>query len=156
MNHSLMLADVLVMDQSSYNKWVEQKIADLQDPVAVGQTLAAPCLTCHSLDGSRIVGPTWEELYGSEVPIEGEGNILADESYILDSIVNPNAQIHQGYPAGVMPQTYGSTFSEVQLGQLLAFIKSQSEIGRQELEAESPAGEEEAPEADLQVGAVVN
>ncbi len=155
LNHSLMLADVLVMDQSSYDKWVEAKLAELQDPVAVGQTLAAPCLTCHSLDGSRVVGPTWKELYGSEVPIEGEGSILADADYILNSILNPNGQIHQGYPAGIMPQTYAATYSEVQLGQLLAYIKSQSEIGRQELEAESPATDE-APEGDLQVGAVVN
>lgn len=155
LNHSLMMADVLVMDQSSYDKWVEAKLAELQDPVAVGQTLAAPCLTCHSLDGSRIVGPTWKELYGSEVPIEGEGSVLADADYILNSILNPNGQIHQGYPAGIMPQNYASTYSEVQLGQLLAYIKSQSEIGRQELEAESPATDE-APEGDLQVGAVVN
>ncbi len=155
LNHSLMMADVLVMDQSSYDKWVEAKLAELQDPVAVGQTLAAPCLTCHSLDGSRIVGPTWKELYGSEVPIEGEGSVLADADYILNSILNPNGQIHQGYPAGIMPQTYAATYSEVQLGQLLAYIKSQSEIGRQELEAESPATDE-APEGDLQVGAVVN
>ncbi len=155
LNHSLMMSDVLVMDQSSYNKWVEAKLAELQDPVAVGQTLAAPCLTCHSLDGSRIVGPTWKDLYGSEVPIEGEGSVLADADYILNSIQNPNGQIHQGFPAGIMPQTYASTFSEVQLGQLLAYIKSQSEIGRQELEAESPATDE-APAGDLQVGAVVN
>lgn len=155
LNHSLMLADVLVMDQSSYDKWIEGKLAELQNPVAVGEILAAPCLTCHSLDGSRIVGPTWKELYGSEVPIEGEGNILADENYILDSIVNPNGQIHQGYPAGVMPQTYASTFSEIQLSQLLAFIKWQSEIGKQELAPLLPP-DEEAPEADLQVGAVVN
>lgn len=155
LNHSLMLADVRVVDQSTYNRWVEEKLAELQDPVAVGQTLAAPCLTCHSLDGSRVVGPTWQELYMSEVPIEGEGNVLADETYILSSIVNPNGQIHQGYPAGIMPQNYASTFTEVQLRQLLAYIKWQSTIGKQEIESQSPATEE-APAGDLQMGAVVN
>ncbi|MBI5929557.1 MAG: cytochrome c oxidase subunit II [Chloroflexi bacterium] len=155
LNHSLMLAPVRILDQSSYNKWVEGKLAELQDPVAVGETLTTPCRTCHSVDGSRIVGPTWKELYGSEVPIEGQGSVLADENYILNSILNPNGQIHQGYPAGIMPQTYGSTFSEVQLRQILAYIKSLSATGQQELQSESPATEQ-APTGDLQMGAVVN
>lgn len=156
LNHSLMLANVRIMDQGGYDNWVEGKLAELQDPVAVGGTLATPCLVCHSVTGERIIGPTWLELYGSEVPLEGGGTVLADEAYLRSSIVNPTAQIHQGYPPNLMPQTYGSTFSEVQIDQIIAFIKAQSELGQQELQPDAPA--EEAPtgsEGEMEMGAVV-
>ena len=45
-----------------------------------------------------------------------------DETYIRESIINPNAKIVRGYPA-VMP-TYRGQLSEEQILDLIAYIKS--------------------------------
>ena len=40
-----------------------------------GEELAAQCLACHSVDGSTMVGPTWQGLFGKTEELEGgEGN----------------------------------------------------------------------------------
>jgi mono/diheme cytochrome c family protein len=94
------------------------------EAVEAGRQLAAQqCAACHTIDGSQAVGPTWQGLYGSEVELEDGSTVTADEEYIHESIVDPNAKIHADYPANVMP-VYASTLSEEQIQSLIAFIRS--------------------------------
>jgi cytochrome c oxidase subunit 2 len=120
-----MLAPVRILEETTYGEWRERKIAESQDPVLAGQTLASVngCFTCHSVDGSRIVGPTWDNAFGTEVPLEG-GAALYDEEYVRTSILNPNGQLHSGYPANVMPQDYRNKLTDVQIEQITAYIAS--------------------------------
>lgn len=96
-----------------------------EDPVAQGQQLAQSlgCLACHSVDGNKGVGPTWQGLYGSTVALADGTSIKADEGYIKDSVLKPNAAIVKGYPA-VMP---AFTPSDQELNALIAFIKSKAD-----------------------------
>lgn len=68
------------------------------DPAA-GQQVAqtAGCIACHSVDGSALVGPTWQGLYGSEVTLADGSTVTADAAYITESIKNPNAKVHEGF-----------------------------------------------------------
>lgn len=92
--------------------------------VEAGRQLAAQqCAACHSVDGTQAVGPTWQGLYGSEVELEDGSTVTADEAYIEESIRDPNAKIHAGYPANVMP-SYDGTLSDDQIAQLVAYIRS--------------------------------
>jgi cytochrome c oxidase subunit 2 len=52
---------------------------------------------------------------------------MADEAYLRNSILNPNAKVVQGYPANVMPQDYGERLTEEQINGLIEYIKSLSE-----------------------------
>jgi cytochrome c oxidase subunit 2 len=63
-------------------------------------------------------------LYGTDVELEGGGKARFDETYIRESIVNPNAKIVKGYPS-VMP-TYQGQLSEEQILDLIAYIRSLS------------------------------
>jgi mono/diheme cytochrome c family protein len=47
-----------------------------------------------------------------------------DAAFIRESIVNPNAEIAQGFPPNVMPQDYGQKLSEKQLNDLVAFLST--------------------------------
>ena len=80
-------------------------------------------MTCHSLDGTEQVGPTFQGLFGSSRDLEDGGSVEADENYLRESILEPNAQIVAGYQP-IMPASYGS-LSEQQLNALIAFIKEQ-------------------------------
>jgi cytochrome c oxidase subunit 2 len=75
------------------------------DPqVAQGKELASRygCLACHSVDGSRLLGASWKGLAGSERPLEGGQRVVADDSYLAESIVDPDARVVQGYTPGLM------------------------------------------------------
>ncbi|MGF1669863.1 MAG: c-type cytochrome [Balneolaceae bacterium] len=82
------------------------------------------CNTCHSVDGSRLVGPSFADLYGSEVPLEDGTTVIADEDYLYESIVEPGAKVVQGYPNVMQSYNY---LSESELHSLIEFIKAQSD-----------------------------
>ena len=94
------------------------------DLATQGQQLAQSlgCLACHSVDGSKGVGPSWQGLYGETETLADGTSIKADEGYIKDSVLNPGAKIVKGY-AAVMP---AFTPSDKELNALIAFIKSKA------------------------------
>ena len=53
----------------------------------------------------------------------GGQQIVADENYIRESILNPNAKIVQGYPSGIMP-TFAGQLNEQELMGVIEFIKT--------------------------------
>lgn len=77
------------------------------------------CNACHSLDGTKIVGPTWKGLFGAKEKTN-KGEVVVDEAYLTESILKPMEQITEGYPPAMPPVPL--TDEEVQ--QLIAFIKS--------------------------------
>jgi cytochrome c oxidase subunit 2 len=101
-----------------------EKLDRGDDLATQGQRLAESlgCLACHSVDGSKGVGPSWQGLYGETVTLADGSAIKADEGYIKDSVVNPGAKIVKGY-AAVMP---AFTPSDQELNALIAFIKSKA------------------------------
>jgi mono/diheme cytochrome c family protein len=77
---------------------------------------SAGCGACHTFSAagtSGTVGPDLDEA------LQGK-----DAEFIRQSIVDPNAQITQGYSAGVMPQNFGQELSPKQLDDLVAFLMS--------------------------------
>jgi mono/diheme cytochrome c family protein len=90
------------------------------------------CGSCHSTDGSKIIGPTWQNLYGHEVELEDGSTVTADEDYLKESIVNPSAKIVSGFPPSMVPY---DQLSESEIGSLIAYIKSLSDQGGTETES---------------------
>lgn len=91
-----------------------------------GKTIAAnnACNTCHSTDGSRLIGPTWKNLYGHEVQLENGSTVTADEEYIKESIRNPSAKVVKGFPPSMVPY---DNLSDSEINSLVAYIKSLSD-----------------------------
>lgn len=94
------------------------------DPLAAeGQQIyAANCQSCHTIDGAQATGPTWQGLFGSEIPLESGETVTADEEYIRQSILEPNAQIHEGFPPA-MPSFEGRLTDE-QIDAVIAYIRT--------------------------------
>ena len=89
---------------------------------ANGQQLAASngCTGCHSIDGSTLVGPTWQGLYGREVELEGGDTVTADDAYITESIKDPGAKIVAGF-TNIMPVI---PLDDAQINDIIAYIKT--------------------------------
>ena len=80
------------------------------------------CNACHSVTGATLVGPSLKGVFGHEVELEGGKKVTADENYIRDSIMNPNANVVKGFQP-LMP-TYKGTLSDDEINGLVAYIKS--------------------------------
>lgn len=85
---------------------------------------AYACHTCHSLDGTRLVGPTLEGLFGSERDFADGTSAVADEEYLIESIISPGEKIVEGYDNVMPPYDY---LSEGEIQSLVEFIKAQSD-----------------------------
>src|SRR5260370_7664053 len=95
-----------VMEAHEYAKWLAGSSGS-GDPVAVGQKLYSElaCNTCHLPDGQGR-GPSYNGVYGSQVKLADGSTVLADDNYIRESILQPNAKIVGGY-LPVIPSFHG-------------------------------------------------
>lgn len=126
--HALMVSPVAVVSQADFDAWVSEQsgaAAGGQPPEARGRQLAETqgCLSCHSIDGSTVVGPTWQGLYGAEVTLAGGGTDVVDDEYLHTAIVDPGAQVREGFPPGVM-QSYRDMLTDEQIADIIAFIRT--------------------------------
>lgn len=123
--HSNMMIRIQAMKPDEYVAWFHSEESQSGVSLAdIGKKLytSKACASCHSLDGSRIVGPTFKGLYGSKREFEGGGSALADENYIRESILIANAKIVKGYPAA-MP-VYQGQLDDEEITALIEFIKT--------------------------------
>lgn len=121
-DHSAMIGTVHVMEPADYAKW----LADADPPeslVAAGRRLffSRGCSGCHTT-GSQIAAPLLEGIYGKAVGLSNGATVIADETYLRDSILLPNKQVVGGYEP-VMP-TFQGQLKEEEVLQLIAYLKS--------------------------------
>lgn len=124
-NHSEMAAILRVVPADVYDQIVAAWATPRGAPHEVGAALyrIKGCNSCHSVDGSRNVGPTWKDMYGKEEQIVGLPTpVLVDANYIRESIYEPGAKIVQGYTNQM--QTYLGKINEQELEALIAYMKS--------------------------------
>lgn len=81
------------------------------------------CVACHDSGDKKIIGPPWGGLFGSQVKLADGTIVTADEAYIRESIVDPNAKIVEGYTPGTMPP-YNTLLNEEQIQDIVAYIQS--------------------------------
>ena len=103
----------------------------MENPAEYGAELykSRGCAQCHSLDGSKKVGPSFLGLWGDEnhqVRVGGESGpvetVAVDENYILESIWEPGAKVVVGY-GNKMPAFKGQ-LSEDDVNALIAYLKT--------------------------------
>ena len=136
LRHSYMSSNVKVLSQEDYNKWYADSVQ-----VANAPTEAAPgseglkiminqgCNACHSTDGSRIVGPSYLNLFGEKQTVIREGKevmVTVDEEYIKKAIMEPNAEVVKGYPKDLM-QSYKDILTDDDIAKIIEYLKSMHE-----------------------------
>jgi cytochrome c oxidase subunit 2 len=87
-------------------------------PSATAQELG--CSSCHTVDGARSEGPTWDGLAGSQVPLDDGTTVVADEAYLRRAILEPAAQVR----AGFQPSMPTIEVTDAQLDALVAEIRA--------------------------------
>ena len=125
-NHAQMLSKVHVLSKIDYDAWLagqtsEQKKLQSESP-GKALLLSKGCFACHSSDGSKIIGPSFKGLFGKMETVVTNGeerNILVDEAYIKQSILEPSKDIVKGFQP-IMPPL---PVSEQEIIDIIAHIK---------------------------------
>lgn len=120
--HAGMGGWIYVMEPAEFQAWLSGGSTG-GSPVEMGQKLFADlsCNTCHK-ETREGRGPVLHGVFGTQVTLQSGDTVKVDETYVRESIVNPQAKIVQGYQ-GIMP-TYQGQISEEGLMNLVAYIKS--------------------------------
>jgi cytochrome c oxidase subunit 2 len=120
-NHSQMIGEITVLSPEDYQKWTEGSTSGMS-LAQNGERLFATmgCNACHS--GSAAArGPNLAGVYGSKLQLASGSEVLVNEAYLRDAILNPSQHVTAGY-APIMP-TYQGQVSEDGLIDLVEYIK---------------------------------
>jgi cytochrome c oxidase subunit 2 len=119
-DHAGMIGGVIAMTPQDYQAWLTGSRAG-ESPQAAGARLFQQ-LGCNQCHGNANRAPSLQGVFGKPVQLQNGETILADENYIRESILNPNAKVVAGYEP-IMPAFQGQ-LNEDQLHQLVEYIKS--------------------------------
>jgi cytochrome c oxidase subunit 2 len=133
--HSTMRAPVVVESQEDFDRWIDDQGGEptpgaggeggaAQGVAAEGQQIfdEQGCSGCHTLEAAGATGTIGPDL----------DEELADESpgFIRDSIVDPDAELAQGFNQGIMPDNFGDALSPEELDTLVEYLSQSTQGSR--------------------------
>lgn len=139
--HSYMMTKVVVIPALEFDEWIEQDVEAIEPALdesaseeeqtarlrRAGERLSKVlgCNACHSTDGSKLVGPTYQGIFGRTETVVGEDGerreIVVDEEYLRRSIRKPNAEIVDGYQPLMPPQ---DRITDEEMEAIIEYLKS--------------------------------
>jgi cytochrome c oxidase subunit II len=130
LQHSGMNTKARVVSESDFKQWFDALPATGNIPDAEGLTLIKNmgCVACHSLDGARLVGPTFIGIYGKKHPVITDGqeiNMEVTDAYLRTSIIAPNQDVVKGFNKGIM-QSYRDRLTDAQITLIIDYLKTLS------------------------------
>lgn len=143
--HSQMLAKVKVLEPADYDTWqLDWELQSLKgalegalEGASASPAEAAPrplaeqgkvlyeakgCPACHSIDGSKKIGPSHWQLIGRVEEMTDGSRVTVDENNIRESIMEPQAKVVKGYDP-IMP-TYKGQLKDEEITALIEYLKS--------------------------------
>jgi cytochrome c oxidase subunit 2 len=132
LNHSYMINTVKVMPEQQFNSWyvdTTQQVAAITDsPAANGKRIMKNigCFACHTVDGKKLIGPSFKGVYGHDVTVITGGKervVTVDDEYIKRSIYDPNADVVKGFNKGLM-MPYEGQLSDEDIVQITEYLKT--------------------------------
>jgi len=150
-DHSNMTGKVIALKPEDFEKWKWGAAIEMPPPIGLpfvdrmattstapvdvktakvdlvkhGQKLASQlgCDSCHSDNGSKMIGPSYKGLFGRKVELADGSIVLADENWIREKIETPQKRTVKGYEGLLMPSYLGQ-LNEQELNAMIAYIKT--------------------------------
>lgn len=135
--HSSMMSKVNVIPPEKFSRWLEEDLKVAKEETAEGSKKKVSgengaslvsekgCIGCHSVDGRRLVGPSFKGIYNRKTTVLTDGKereVTSDEVYLRQSILNPGADIVKGYPP-IMPSLEGA-LTDRELEEMIEYLKT--------------------------------
>jgi cytochrome c oxidase subunit II len=132
LGHSTMRQFVRVMPADGFERWLQNQGEEGapaaggggqgggQPARAEGEEIFAAqgCGSCHTLAAANAKGTVGPDLGKLD---------NANAAFIEKSIVDPSAEVEQGFPDGVMPQDFGDKLSDEELDALVKYLEESQE-----------------------------
>ncbi len=150
--HSGMIGWVEVMEPTDYQKWLAGGAEGSMASQGEKLFQKYACNTCHTNDATGR-GPVLIGVYGSTVTLSDNSTLKADDNYIRESILNPQAKIVKGFQP-LMP-TFQGQVNEEDLLKLLAYVKSLGSMRLPAVPVESQQSLQKSSGSPLNPGAGV-
>lgn len=141
--HSQMVGQAIVYEEDRFESVVAELAAWCEkvpaaDLPKAGAIVFNQCASCHTLDGSPLVGPSFKETFdllraGGSRTLKDGTTVKVDEAYIRNSILHPQQQIAmngatgQAYPAS-MPPGMGNQLGPCKVEAMIKFITHLDEV----------------------------
>ena len=120
--HSGMIGHIIALEPAEFQSWLSGG-ATVVSMATAGENLFQKlgCVSCHAQNDTGR-GPSLVGLLGKTVRLQSGASVTADEDYVRESILNPQAKIVAGYQP-IMP-TFKGLISEDGIMQIIAYLKS--------------------------------
>jgi cytochrome c oxidase subunit 2 len=118
-----MVSTVEAVPEAAFHAWLDRPQGEEHEGEGRELLEKNGCLGCHSLDGSRKVGPTFKGIWGRNVTVVtggAERTATVDEAYLKRSIREPAADVVKGYPSSMPPYP---ALSDKEIGDIVDFLK---------------------------------
>ena len=131
-DHSQMYAKVHVVSADVYrtrpwDTW------DDKNPKKGGENLyKSLCASCHTINGTKLTGPTWKDLWGKQEQVVEAGQIktvTVDEAYVIESIRKPDQKKVVGFEKANMTAFDDKVIDEKRVKGIIEYMKSLSNAG---------------------------
>jgi cytochrome c oxidase subunit 2 len=118
--HERMAATLRVVDPATFQSKPEVAARAVPTDPTYKLLEAKECLTCHSVDGSEGIGPTFKGLFGRATKLSNGSTVTADAAYVRKSIVDPDHEIVEGFD-DVMPEP---ELTDQEIDQIMEYLKT--------------------------------
>jgi cytochrome c oxidase subunit 2 len=126
LGHSDMTAKVVVLERKDFDKYMADAENFLKSlpPAQAGEKLIKKygCTTCHSIDGTRITGPSFKGIWEKTEEFSNAPSQTVDENYLRESILEPSKKIVKGYSDQMT--TYKGYVKDEEISAIIAYIKT--------------------------------
>lgn len=120
-NHSRMVGWVVVMEPAEFQNWLAAKADNSLASAGRKRFYQLQCIGCHN-DEAQARAPALAGIYKQRVPLRDGKIVEANDYYLRESILNPDAKVVAGFEP-IMPSFAGQV-NEDEMLQLIVFIRS--------------------------------
>ncbi len=126
-SHSYMSAIVRIVPDVNYSKWIAAlpaKPSENHEGYKIMENNG--CFSCHTVDGTKNVGPSFRGLFGSTIEVITNGNprkITVDAEYIKSSVYEPDKDVVVDYQKGLM-KSYQGLIKEKEINGITEYLKT--------------------------------
>jgi cytochrome c oxidase subunit 2 len=124
LRHSYMESVARIITREAFDAWLDSipVATNLDEGLTIMRNNA--CTGCHSMDGTKLVGPSFKGIYGKSETVLIDGNpvqIVVDSAYLHRAIIDPNVEIVEGYNQGLM-KSYEGVIPEENIQKIIQFL----------------------------------
>lgn len=128
LSHAYMHSIVKVIPEDKFKSWLAALPVRKKSEGGKGHKIMEKngCFACHSVDGTKLVGPSFKGSYGSKIKVKTNGavrEVVFDDKYLETSVYDPNADISGDYPPGLM-KSYKDAITKEDLVLINDYLKT--------------------------------